>query len=102
MADAEEVTEPMGKAQQPTPSPAGRQDVAVLIGWAAILESALVTGELPEALDAKVRLRLIDAGLLAQEASQKDLLQAINDLNQRLRYTLGEYANDEEAKPTSD
>jgi hypothetical protein len=35
--------------------------------------------------------RLSRDGLLAADAGQRDLRQALNDLNHRLRYVLGEY-----------
>ncbi|HEY2296712.1 MAG TPA: hypothetical protein VGH43_03200 [Jatrophihabitans sp.] len=85
------MPESTGSTQEPTPNPAGREDAAVLIGWAAILEGAIMTGDLPDDLAVKVSRRLIDTGLLVEQASERELRQAINDLNHRLRYTLGEY-----------
>lgn len=58
-----------------------------------------MTGELPDDLTAKVSRRLIEAGLLAEKSSERELRQAISDLNQRLRYTLGEYPNPVEQVP---
>jgi hypothetical protein len=80
-----------GVAQDPAPNPVGNRDVEVLIGWAAILEGGIVAGEVSPQLQGKLRRRLVDAGLLTTNGSELDMLQAINDINHRLRYSLGEY-----------
>lgn len=86
--------------QEPTPNPIGRADATVLVGWAAVLEGALMTpSELPPGIVGKVRQRLEEADLLTQGASPRDLRQAINDLNHRLRYALGEYDEPPEPLP---
>jgi hypothetical protein len=86
-------------AQVPVPNPVGHRDVEVLIGWAAILEGEIVAGEVPPHLQGKLRRRLVDAGLLAVDGSERDLVQAINDINHRLRYTLGEYTEPPRSMP---
>lgn len=78
--------------QTPTPNPVGRQDTEVLIGWAASLEGELMGDGVPESMQDKLRRRLVDADLLRQGADGRELRQAINDLNHRLRFALGEYA----------
>lgn len=88
--------------QNPTPNPISRQDAAVLVGWAAILEGALVGGELPHGIVRKLRERLEAADLLSEQASAREVRQAVNDLNHRLRYALGEYAEPPEPIPVSD
>ena len=43
--------------------------------------------------------RLSRDGLLAADADGRQLRQSLNDLNQRLRYVLGEYDGPPESKP---
>ena len=43
--------------------------------------------------------RLTKDGLLAAEPSNRDLRQALNDLNHRLRYVHGEYAEPPQSMP---
>jgi len=86
-------------AQEPVPNPVGRRDVEVLIGWAAVLEGSIVAGEVSPHLQGKLRRRLVDAGLLAADGSERDLLQAINDINHRLRYSYGEYTEPPRSRP---
>ena len=71
-----------------------RSDVSALIGLVAVLE-----GELTADLDsdrvpdwaAHLARRLTGDGLLAPGAGNRELRQALNDLNHRLRYVHGEY-----------
>lgn len=77
-------------------------DVAALIGLLAKLEGELM---LPYGGDDLVpewaqgfASRLSRDGLLTPEAGNRDLRQALDDLNHRLRYVLGEY--DELPQPT--
>lgn len=74
-------------------------DATVLVGWLAEIEGALTVGDLPERVVVKLRQRVVSAGLLAEDGSERDLRQAINDLNQRLRYGLGEYPDPPEQMP---
>ncbi|HEX5512412.1 MAG TPA: hypothetical protein VFX41_11910 [Actinomycetales bacterium] len=66
-------------------------DLAVLIGVLAMLEGELGAGEVPRHLVGKLQDRFARKGLLEPGASNRDLRQAISDLNHRLRYGLGEY-----------
>ncbi len=43
--------------------------------------------------------RLSRDGLLTAEAGSRQVRQSLNDLNQRLRYVLGEYDEPSESKP---
>ena len=86
----------------PAPNPVGEQDVTVVIGWAAVLETAMMAGQLPDLLDDQSRHRLVDQGFLEEEATERRVRQAINDLNHRLRYTLGEYTDSVLSTPVPD
>jgi hypothetical protein len=75
----------------PVPNPVQESDAKVLIGVLAVLEGVIWGGQLDEWVTSKVAERFVQAGLLASNHGQYDLRQAINDMNQRLRYALGEY-----------
>lgn len=71
------------------------QDVAALIGVLAVLEGEVLAAvtdrdELPDWAEHLTR-RLTKDGLLQRGAGSPDLCQALGDLNQRLRYVLGEH-----------
>jgi hypothetical protein len=83
------ATDPVG----PAPNPARRGDAEVLIGILAILEGAIWADDLGEQTTSKVAERFVRQGLLPAGHDQRDLRQAIGDLNQRLRYAVGEYGN---------
>jgi len=70
---------------------------AALVGLLVVLETAVWTDALPRQLIEKVRGRLAHEGLLEDRAGDRELRQAVNDLNHRLRYALGEY--DERPQP---
>jgi hypothetical protein len=73
------------------PRPLGGRDAAALIGVAAVLEGHVVAGDLaPHVLDSLVR-HFHGAGLVGAEAGPAELRLAPADLNQRLRYALGEH-----------
>jgi len=65
-----------------------------LIGLVATLEGELMgpndDGEVPEWAQG-FATRLSRDGLLAPDGRNRELRQALNDLNHRLRYALGEY-----------
>lgn len=71
-------------------------DVAALIGLLAVLEGELLVSgrdldnNIPDWAQ-RLAARLTKHGLLPTEPSNRDLRQALNDLNHRLRYALGEY-----------
>lgn len=96
------MTKLSSSTQDPAPNPVGQHDVAVLIGWSAVLEGAMMTGQLPPLLDRQIRRRLVDQRLLDKHATAREVRQAVNDLNHRLRYTLGEYAAPVQSTPVPD
>ena len=75
----------------PVPNPVQHRDANVLIGILAILEGVIQGGQLDEQTTGKVAGRFIQQGLLGADHDQHDLRQAINDMNQRIRYAAGEY-----------
>ena len=75
----------------PVPNPVQHRDANVLIGILAILEGAVWAGQLDEWTTGKVAERFAREGLLDADYDQHDLRQAINDMNQRIRYAVGEY-----------
>ena len=81
------------------PNPVHRRDAAVLIGITAILEGEIWAGSFDEHTARKVAERFAQAGLLAGDYDQRDLRQALADLNQRLRYAKGEYDSPPESIP---
>lgn len=79
--------------------PVAAADLSVLVGWCAVVEGALHAERVPEALLERLRVRLVDAGLLPAESSQQAFRQAVNDLNHRLRYAAGEYPDRPPSRP---
>jgi hypothetical protein len=75
----------------PVPNPVQHRDANVLIGILAILEGVVWAGQLDEWTTGKVAERFAREGLLDADYDQHDLRQAINDMNQRIRYAAGEY-----------
>jgi hypothetical protein len=75
----------------PVPNPVQHRDANVLIGILAILEGAIWAGQLDEHTTSKVAERFVGQDLLGADHDQQDLRQAINDMNQRIRYAAGEY-----------
>ena len=75
------------------PRPCRAQDVAALIGLLAVIEGEIVVGEVPPHLSNRIRRRLERETLLPPNGTERDLRQAIGDLNHRLRYALGEYGD---------
>ncbi|KAB1923825.1 hypothetical protein F8271_30815 [Micromonospora sp. ALFpr18c] len=79
-------------SDQVAPNPVFSRDLAVLIGVLAVLEGSLMgNGDVPGHLAERLRHRFAREGLLDPDASEEAFRQAINDLNHRLRYGLGEY-----------
>ena len=76
------------------------QDLAALIGVLAICEGEMMlmepTGRL---LTNRLAVRLHGEGLLPAEATERQVRQAVNDLNHRLRYAKGEYDHPLEPQP---
>jgi hypothetical protein len=77
----------------PVPNPVQRRDAGVLIGILAILAGAIWAGSLDGRTTNQVAERFAGQGLLAAGHDQRDLRQAIGDMNQRLRYAAGEYGS---------
>jgi len=75
----------------PAPNPVQHCDAEVMIGVLAVLEGAIWSGDLDKRTASKVADRFVQQGLLAAGHDQRDLRQAINDMNQRVRYAAGEY-----------
>jgi hypothetical protein len=75
----------------PVPNPVQRGDANVLIGILAILEGVIWGGQLDEQTTSAVAERFVEQGLLSADYDQRDLRQAISDMNQRIRYAAGEY-----------
>jgi hypothetical protein len=78
-----------------TPRRPRARDVAALIGLLAVLEGEVWAADtdhddLP-AWAAHLAQRLARDGLLAADAGNQELRRALGDLNQRLRYVLGEH-----------
>jgi hypothetical protein len=72
-------------------NPVLAQDLAVLIGVLAVVEGDLMAQEVSQHMAGRLRDRFVREGLLDPQAGLRDLRQATNDLNHRLRYALGEY-----------
>src|ERR1700733_6706414 len=75
----------------PVPNPVQHRDANVLIGILAILEGLIWAGQLDEQITSKVAERFVRQGLLDADHDQRDLRRAIDDMNQRIRYAVGEY-----------
>jgi hypothetical protein len=73
------------------PRPLLRKDASAIIGILANLEGLIWVGDLNEGAVEKLRLRGVRDGYLAEATNDHDLRQALNDLNHRVRYALGEY-----------
>jgi hypothetical protein len=72
------------------PNPLGQRDAASLVGVLAVLEGHLLTGDLdPHVVEHLARRVLPEHPGTAGPA---ELRLALSDLNHRLRYVLGEYA----------
>jgi hypothetical protein len=84
------VTEPSDAL---VPNVVREQDVKALIGLLAVIEGHMMAGDVPQHLIDHLLDRFVWVGLLDQMSSLRDLRQAINDLNHRLRYARGEYTD---------
>jgi hypothetical protein len=77
--------------QGAAPNPLGQQDAAALIGVAAVLEGHLLVGDLNRHVVDSLNRQLQKAGLVGSGAGPAELRLSLANLNQRLRYVLGEY-----------
>jgi hypothetical protein len=66
-------------------------DAQALIGLLAVVESEAMNDQLDVGLRNHLSRRLASLGLMTDSADSRQLQQALNDLNHRLRYALGEY-----------
>jgi len=83
------------------PNPLQRRDAEVLIGILAVLDGEIWGGSLDERTTSKVAERLVQHGLFTADHSRNEVHQALDDLNQRLRYALGEYDSPPPSVPVS-
>ena len=68
------------------------RDLSALIGILAICEGEMMLMEPAGRMLANcLATRLSVEGLLEANATEREVRQAVNDLNHRLRYALGEY-----------
>jgi hypothetical protein len=79
------------RSAAPVPNPVQHRDAEVLTGILAILEGAIWGSSLDARAADKIAERFVHQGLLAAGHDQRDLRQAIGDMNQRLRHATGEY-----------
>jgi hypothetical protein len=75
----------------PVPNLVQHRDANVLIGILAILEGVIWGGQLDEDITSRVAERFVQQGLLGTDYDQRDLRQAISDMNERIRYAAGDY-----------
>lgn len=87
------------EADRLAPRSCRQQDLAGLIGLLAVLEGEIWAGEVSPHLRSRIARRMARAALVGPGPTERELRQAISDLNQRLRYALGEY--DEPPSPWS-
>lgn len=73
------------------PNPVQRRDAEVLIGILAVLDGVIWGGTLDGWATGKVAECLVRQGLLTSDPNWHDVHQALDDMNQRLRYAVGEY-----------
>lgn len=85
------MAEPPRRDQRPTPNPVGTADAVALIGVLAVLEGEVMTRSVADRMAGRLSRRLVDADLLPAGAGERDFRQILNDINQRLRFAVGEY-----------
>jgi hypothetical protein len=76
---------------EPIPNPVSKRDVSAMIGCLALLEGERLSGAIDDHLWRRIAQRLTRVGLLGETWEDRDVRKALNDLNHRLRYGLGEY-----------
>ncbi|MGY1593588.1 hypothetical protein ACI79D_16565 [Geodermatophilus sp. SYSU D00708] len=67
-----------------------QRDARALIGLLAVVEGQAMAGTFDPAFVAHLARRFASAGLLPDGATDRDVRQVLNDLNHRVRYSLGE------------
>ncbi|WP_210480691.1 hypothetical protein [Naasia sp. SYSU D00948] len=83
----------------PCPNPVSIADARALVGILARLEAVIWAGGIGAAEAEQFRLRLEKDGLVTAGSSDVELRQALGNLNQRLRYAIGEYPGPPPAEP---
>ncbi len=84
----------MASGQDSSRCPVERAGVAALIGLCAVLEGHLSGDrDLLSHLSRQLGRRLAEDGVAPVDPDERAVRQAINELNQRLSYALGEYAD---------
>jgi hypothetical protein len=73
------------------PRPLAQRDAAALIGLLAVLEAMSLQADLDPALVDRLSRRFAAVGLMANGGDDREFRQALNDMNHRIRYSLGEY-----------
>ncbi len=68
-----------------------RSDAQALIGLLAIVEGEAMASNLDPAIVDHIGRRFAGEGLLQRADDERLIRQALNDLNHRVRYALGEY-----------
>ncbi len=74
-------------------------DAQALIGILANLEGLIWTGRIGVQEVERFRAQLQKDGVLGAGTGEAELRQAIGDLNQRLRYSVGEYTSPPPPEP---
>ena len=72
------------------PRPLTRADAAALIGVLAVLEGQMANGTVEQEAVERFRSRLAADGLLTGETESQDVAVALEALNQRVRFAMGE------------
>ena len=67
------------------------RDAVMLIGVLAVLSGPLLAESLDESLAGRIRDWLVGQGLIASDASQRDLSLALQEVVDHLRHARGEY-----------
>jgi len=76
-----------------------QRDARALIGLLAVLEGEIMASRLDAPLLKRVSQRFASAGMTANDASDRELRQALNNLNQRLQYAIGGYSDPPRSTP---
>jgi hypothetical protein len=81
----------------PSPRPVREQDVAALIGIIAVVEGALLGGEVGDETTSELARKLVAAGLLSENGtglpSAGQVAVALDEIIARLQWALGEYGS---------
>jgi hypothetical protein len=67
------------------PGQLDQRDIGALIGLLAVLEGAVMVGDLPLDQGLRLRRRLVEVGLLSVDQPYSDFAAALGALNQRVR-----------------